>query len=222
MANVRSRLRSKFRVSEKASECCQEEGGGAVFLLTCRSRCRKIGRFRATKPSSLAGVHPLVATSSENFTAIGAWRRSDSGFVAAREMRLAARDNFVDEADAIGFLGRDRLPVRISARKRPFPTRRGRLLTCATTWQQPSWTLGVAQKSGMAPPHHLVQALAALAAPPRAKAGDRRDHRGLAEFYDEVQHALPEPLDYCRSKRRRSARGHGGTAPAMRPWAPSR
>src|SRR5260221_659387 len=84
-----------------------EEGGGA-FLLVFRCRAdAEIGRFER-KPLGLAGVHPLVDRFQRELYGD---RRVGGDLLQDRlgaSDEIGRGDNFVDEADAIGFLGGDR------------------------------------------------------------------------------------------------------------------
>src|SRR5258705_9521713 len=87
-----------------------EEGGGA-FLLVFRCRAdAEIGRFER-KPLGLAGVHPLVGRFQRELYGdrrVGGDLLQDC--LGARD-QIGRGNNFVDEADAIGFLGRYRFAV---------------------------------------------------------------------------------------------------------------
>src|ERR1700689_5388434 len=84
-----------------------EEGRGA-FLLVFRCRAdAEIGRFER-KPLGLARVHPLVGRFQRELHS----DRSVGGDLLQDRLgagdQIGRGDNFVDEADAKGFLGRDR------------------------------------------------------------------------------------------------------------------
>jgi hypothetical protein len=147
----------------------------------------------------------LFAASSENFTAIGALAAICFRIVSARNcgdqrcLPSARRDDFVDEADAIGFLrdnfvdrlaGEDQLQraaLADQARQRCVPPPPG---------SSPSLTSGCPNLacSDRDPDRASHRRLAAAA---ERKAIDGRDHR-LAEIFDEIEHTLPEPAGLLR------------------------
>src|SRR5712672_1871338 len=88
--------------------CTFLEEGGSAFLLVFRCGAdAEIGRFER-KSLGLAGVHPLVGRFQREFYGDRRVGRDllQDGLGASDE--IGGGDNFVDEADAIGFLGRDR------------------------------------------------------------------------------------------------------------------
>jgi len=98
--------------------------------------------LRAQNPSAWLVSIPLLAASSENFTAIGALAEICFRIDSARAMRLA-RGQLRDEADAIGFLGRDRFAGEDQLQRTPLADQARQALRAATAGQQPELHLGL-------------------------------------------------------------------------------
>src|SRR5258705_2268082 len=119
-----------------------EEGGGA-FLLVFRCRAdAEIGRFER-KPLGLAGVRPLVGRFQRELYGD---RRVGGDLLQDRlgaSDEIGRGDNFVDEADAIGFLGRDRVTGEDQLERTGLADQARQALRAATARQQPQLHLGL-------------------------------------------------------------------------------
>src|SRR5216683_8315383 len=167
-----------------------EEGGGA-FLLVFRCRAdAEIGRFER-KPFGLAGVHPLVSRFQRELYGD---RRIGRDLLQNRlgtVNQAACRNDFVDEANAIGFLRGNRLAGEDQLQRTTLSHQTRQTLRSATAGQKAQLDFGL-PKSGMLrrDPHRASHRR--LAASAKRKAINGCDHR-LAEIFYEVQYALPEP-----------------------------
>src|SRR5258707_5174318 len=119
-----------------------EEGGGA-FLLVFRCRAdAEIGRFKR-KPLGLAGVHPLVGRFQRELYGD---RRVGGDLLQDRlgaSDEIGRGDNFVDEADAIGLLGRDRFAGEDQLQRTALADQPREALCAAAARQQPEFHLGL-------------------------------------------------------------------------------
>src|SRR5216683_4910281 len=112
-----------------------EEGGGA-FLLVFRCRAdAEIGSFER-KPFGLAGVHPLVGRFQREL--YGDWRighdllQNRLGTVN----KTGCRNDFVDEANAIGLLRGNRFAREDQLQRTTLSHQARQTLRSATAWQQ--------------------------------------------------------------------------------------
>src|SRR5882672_283555 len=110
-----------------------EESGGALLLVF---RCRadaEIGRFER-KPLGLAGVHSLVGRFQRELYGD---RRVGGDLLQDRlgaSDEIGRGDDFVDEANAIGFLGRDRLAGENELQRAALADQARQALRAAAAW----------------------------------------------------------------------------------------
>src|ERR1700686_2147221 len=167
-----------------------EEGGGAFLLVFGCGTNAEVGSFES-KAFALAGLQPPVR---------GLQRELHSDWGVGRDLlqnrlgtvnQAGCGNDFVDEADAIGFLGRDRFASEDQLQRPTLSHQTRQTLRSATAGQQAQLDFGL-PKSGMFRRDPHCASHCRLATTAERKTIDRRDHR-LAEIFDEVQHTLPEP-----------------------------
>src|SRR6476660_9753291 len=172
-----------------------EEGGGAFLLVFGGGTNAEVGSFQC-KAFALAGLQPLVRRLQGE---LHSDRRVGRDLLQDRLGTLnqtGCGDDFVDEANAIGFLRGNRLAREDQLQRTTLPHKTRQTLRSATAGQQAQLDFGL-PKSGMLrrDPHRASHCRLAAAA--KRKAVDRRNHR-LAEIFDEVQHTLPEAAGLLR------------------------
>ena len=110
--------------------------------------------------------------------------------------QIICRDDFVDEADAIGFLSGNRLAREDQLQRSTFSDEARQTLRSTTTGQQAQLDFGLAE-FGMLGRNPHCASHCRFATATKRKAIDRGDH-WLAEVFNEVQHTLPEPARLLR------------------------
>src|ERR1700710_1197014 len=172
-----------------------EEGGGAFLLVFGGGANAEVGGLQC-KAFALAGLQPLVRRLQGE---LHSDRRIGRDLLQNRlgtVNQAGCRNDFVDEADAIGFLRGNSLAGQDELQRSALSDQPRQPLCAATARQQAQLhfglpELGVLHRDPDGACHRR------LAAATKGKAIDRRDHR-LAEIFDEVQYALPEPAGLLR------------------------
>ena len=110
---------------------------------------------------------------------------------SARAMRSAARNDLVDEADAIGLLGADHVAGQDELQGAALADQPRQTLRSAAARDEARASTSGWPNFAVSTASRIVHAIASLAAAAERKAIDGRDHR-LAEVLDEVEDVLPE------------------------------
>src|SRR5258708_9019357 len=158
-----------------------EEGRGAFLLVFGGGANAEVGRFKR-KPLGLAGVHPLVGRFQRELYGD---RRVGGDLLQDRlgaSDEIGRGDNFVDQADAIGFLRRDRFAREDQLQRTALADQARQPLRAATASQQAQLDFGLPEL-GMLGGDPDGASHCRLAAAAKRKAIDRSDHR-LADIFD--------------------------------------
>src|SRR6202171_5274678 len=119
-----------------------EEGGGAFLLVFGGGANAEVGSFQC-KAFALAGLHPLVRSFQRK---LHSDRRIGHDLLQDRlgAIDQAGRGNdFIDEADAIGFLRGNRLPREDQLQRTALSHQARQTLRSATARQQPQLHFGL-------------------------------------------------------------------------------
>src|SRR5258708_7328482 len=170
-----------------------EEGGGA-FLLVFRCRAdAEIGRFKR-KPLGLAGLQPIVRRLQGELHGDRSVGRDLLQDRLGTVNQAGCGNDFVDEANAIGFLRRDRFAGEDQLQRTALADQARQALRTATAGQQAELHLGLSEL-GMFGGDSDRASHRRLAASAKRKAIDGCDHR-LAKIFNQVEHALTEPAGF--------------------------
>src|SRR5271168_5379612 len=172
-----------------------EEGRGTLLLVFGGSTNAKVGRFQS-ETFALGGFQPFVDRLQRELQ--GDRRVGEDLFQDRLGSRheIGRRDNFIDEADAVRFLGGDRLSRKDQLQRSPLADQPRQALRSAAAWQQPQLDFRLS-KPGMLNSNPDGTGHCRLATTAKRKAIDGRDYR-LAQVFDEVQHTLAKPTGLLR------------------------
>ena len=175
-----------------AREICARAfpGSRRAFLLVLGCGAEAEEGSLERKPSLWLVSNPLFAASSANLTAIGALAKICFRMASARVIRSAARNDFVDEPDAIGLLRADHLSGQDELQGAALADQPRQPLRSAAARNESQRDFGLAKFRVLDgdPDGAGHRRLAAAA---ERKAIDGCDHR-LAEILDEIEHLLSE------------------------------